>query len=267
MAIRSWASPGGFAQRFRWTTRAPRGLVLVAGLLFAPGAMACERAQEYRVAAQGADLTLVRCSSEAPRALLWFADHRGFGEAERRAAQDLSAVADVWMLDWVGSQMLPTLPSSLDTLPASTLQALHSEVERIAARPVDLLASGRASRLALRAGQSASAARAVLLFPILYADHEPGGEASYFPEVLANRMNLVILQPMSSAGFHWIDRLGRVLGGLGARVQVLPIQGVRDGFFARPDASAREREEGARLGEWIRRALASLPAPRREDAP
>jgi hypothetical protein len=236
--------------------RAALFFALVAGS--AADASACERLEEQRLALDGADLTFMRCVSNAPRALLWFADHHGFGEAELAAARTLAGNAEVWMFDIAGSLLLPALPSSLDALSPEALRAVRADVERRSGKPVDLVASGRAARLALRAGGETQDTRAVLLFPILYAGNQPGEEVGYLPEALSNHMRLAILQPMASAGFIWIDQLAQVLGAMGAKVAVLPIPGVRDGFFGRPDANAREQDEGARLGAWIARALAAL---------
>jgi hypothetical protein len=92
---------------------------------------------------------------------------------------------------------------------------------------------------------------AILVYPILYDEIVPGEPARYFPIVSKVRLRLHILQPTQSAGFFWMERLVEQLRVAGSQVSLQWVDGVRDGYFHRSDASDYEREKARQLPDRI----------------
>ncbi len=207
-------------------------------------------------------------SAAAHTVVLWFSGQYGRLEEEHRAAAQLAGLdMEVWLADWLTPYFLPQVAGSLAEVPdadlAEWLEAMH---ERHAGRPLVLVASGRATTLPLRATLAwrtrfdapAPVAGAVLLWPLLYHDPEPGEEPEYDPVVRQTRLDLAILVPMSSAGYWWREAMQAAFEAAGSRVRITVLPGLRDRFYHRGDASASEQAEGARLGEILAPHIASL---------
>ncbi|MDW8323300.1 MAG: hypothetical protein RMK60_04305 [Burkholderiales bacterium] len=207
-----------------------------------------------------------------PRAvLLWYSGQYGRIEAEQRAAADLAGLGfEVWLADWLAPYFLPPTASSLQQVPEEDLAAwLQAAVQAHPQRPVVLLASGHAALLPLRAAAAwraraqapAQPAGAVLLFPILYQDPEPGEEPEYDPVVARTRLDLVLLFPQHSAGHWWRDALQAAFAAAGSRTRGAVLPSVRDRFHHRADANADEQQAAARLGELLAAHILSLLDP------
>jgi hypothetical protein len=201
---------------------------------------------------------------------IWLTGQFGRTEAEHRAAADLAAQGvETWVADFLAPYFLPLLPSSLNQVPdrdlAEWLEAVH---QRNPGRRIVLISAGRVSSLALRAarlwqqqvtaGHAKPLVGALLMFPLLYQELEPGREPEYDPIVEQSRLNLVILQPRSSAGYWWRDRLKGMLESAGSQVRIDVLPGLRDGFYRRGDINEVESAAGARLGQILLEALQPL---------
>lgn len=210
--------------------------------------------------ASGAEVQSQRHAADGPVLVLWFTGQYGRVEEEHKAAAHLAARGvETWVTDFFAPYFLPLLPSSYPRIPDADLAAwLHSVRERNPGRRIVLLASGRGASLAFRAaeawrqrhGQAAFPGGALLLYPLLYQELQPGEEPDYDPAA-AVPLDLVILQPTSSAGFWWKDRLKDFLERAGSRVRLQLLPGLRDGFYRRGDINPREVAAASRLGEIL----------------
>ncbi len=223
----------------------------------------------------GTSVVSQRYAAGGDALVLWMTGQFGQIEAEHKAAAYLAERGiEVWITDWLAPYFLPHLPSSIGQVPEDDLSAwLEALRQHQPGRQIVLVASGHATAWPLRAvrawqqariGSGEPVAGALLMWPLLYRDLEPAQEPEYDPVVGTSRLNLLILQPQSSAGYWWRERLKAALEAGGSRVQVQVLPGLRDGFYRRADANAREQAEGARLGEILAPALHSLlkaPAP------
>ncbi|PIX96812.1 MAG: hypothetical protein CO126_08965 [Hydrogenophilales bacterium CG_4_9_14_3_um_filter_63_34] len=199
---------------------------------------------------------------------LWLTDGRS--EDEQKAAADMATRGvETWVTDFLAPYFLPVLSSSWSQIPEQDLrewlETLHT---RNPGQRIVLIASGRAATLALRAandwqarhgeGAANRLAGALLMWPLLYQELAPGQEPDYDPIVRQTHLNLVILQPKSSAGFWWRERLKNFLEGAGSRVWLNVLPGLRDGFYGRGDITPREISASARLGEMLLDGLKPL---------
>lgn len=216
-----------------------------------------------------------RYPANGPYLALWFTGQFGRVESEQKAAARLAELGvETWVTDWFAPLFLPLLPSSIAAVPDSDLADWLEAVRREHPdKHLVLLAAGHAAAWPLRAvrawrsrygnAEGSKPARepivgSLLLHPVLYKDLEPGDEPHYNPLAALTKLDTVLVQPMSSAGFWWRDRLKEVLESAGSHVQLDILPGVRDGFYRRGDATPREQAEGARLGDILFQSLQRL---------
>jgi hypothetical protein len=220
--------------------------------------------------ASGNEITSQAYPAAGDTLVLWMTGQYGRIEEEEQAAKNLAARGvETWVTDFVASYFLPQLPSSYGEVPQADLgewlAAVHA---RHPDRRIVLVAAGHAASLALRSAsawralQPESAATslrgALLLFPLLYRDLQPGQEPAYAPEAAVGGLDLVILQPKSSAGYWWRERLKAFLEQAGSRVTLEVLPGLRDGFYRRGDNNSREIEAGNRLDQIVLDGLKPL---------
>ena len=230
------------------------------------GLVQIARAEPVEVAvklASGSEIVSQRYPATGSLLAVWITGQYGRVEEEHKAATDLAAAGvETWVTDILSPYFLPLLPSSLNLVPdrdlGDWLEALRL---RNPGRRILLIAGGRAASLVLRgvhawraqyAADAAGFVRgAVLLFPLLYQELLPGQDPDYDPVVAETRMDLVILQPRSSAGYWWRDRLKQVLESAGSRVRLDVLPGLRDGFYERSDINTQEVAAGTHLGQIL----------------
>ncbi|HKJ09642.1 MAG TPA: TlpA disulfide reductase family protein [Gammaproteobacteria bacterium] len=220
-----------------------------------------------------------------PVLLVWLPSEAGVQPAESRAAMRLAqAGIEVWMVDPLAGRFLPTLPSAMDRVPAGDIQAVIAKATGTG-RKVYLIGAGRGAIPVLRGarrwqrqnGGLRGLAGTVLISPKLFVrTPDPGEAARLMPVVRATNLPIYLIQPAQSP-WHW--KLGVTVPALersGSDVFVQTLHGVRDRFYFRPDASARETALGGRLPQLVWqgvRLLATLPptvrtaAPLRQPAP
>jgi hypothetical protein len=219
--------------------------------------------------ASGAEIVSQRYPAAGNVLAVWMTGQSGRSEEEQKAAADMAARGvETWVTDLLTPYFLPLLPSSWNQVPeqdmSDWLETLHRQNP---GKHIVLIATGRVAALALRAandwrahhpGSADALAGALLMWPLLYQDLAPGQEPDYDPVVRQTRLNLVILQPMSSAGYWWRERLKGFLEAAGSRVWLTVLPGLRDGFYGRGDITPREASSEARLGEILLNALKPL---------
>jgi hypothetical protein len=238
--------------------------------LFALAGPAFAASEEVIRLSSGADVVSQRYPADGNVMAVWLTGQYGRVEEEHKAAADMAARGvETWMTDFFTPYFLPLLPSSWNQVPdqdlAEWLEKLHRGHPD---RHIVLVTTGRAASLALRAvngwrdrfsregGQPIEGA--VMLYPLLYQELAPGQEPEYDPVVKQTQLDLVILQPKSSAGFWWRDRLKGFLEGAGSRVWMTVMPGLRDGFYRRSDITEQEVAAGERLGQIVLDGLKPL---------
>jgi hypothetical protein len=218
----------------------------------------------------GVEVVCQRYPAAGRSLAIWLTGQYGRTEEEHRAAADMAAHGmETWVTDFLAPYFLPLLPSSWNQIPDQDLaEWLEAVRQRNPDRRIVLVSSGRIASLALRAvrswqerygqGRASPIDGALLMFPLLYQDLIPGQEPEYDSVVNQTRLDLVILQPKSSAGYWWRERLKGVLEGAGSHVRLNVLPGLRDGFYRRSDITEPEIAAGARLGQIMLDALKPL---------
>ncbi len=220
--------------------------------------------------ASGTEIVSKRFPATGDILAVWLTEQGGSSEEEMKAASDMAAKGvETWLTDFLSPYFLPLLPSSWGKVPVrdvdAWLEALH---QRHPGKRIVLITTGRVSALALRAANEWLARRpgdatrplagALLMWPILYGELAPGQEPDYDPVVRHTHLDLVILQPKSSAGYWWRERLKTFLVDAGSRVWLNVLPGLRDGFYRRGDTTPQELSAGARLGDMLLDGLQPL---------
>jgi hypothetical protein len=218
----------------------------------------------------GVEVVCQRYPAPGSTLAIWLTGQYGWTEEEHKAAADMAAQGvETWVADFLAPYFLPLLPSSLSQIPDRDLaEWLEAVRQRNPERRIVLVATGRFASLTLRAvrswqdryGQNHAQVvdGALLMFPLLYQELVPGQEPQYDPVVNQTQLDVVILQPKSSAGYWWRERLKSVLEGAGSRVWMNVLPGLRDGFYRRSDITAQEVLAGAHLGQIVLDALKPL---------
>ncbi len=238
--------------------------------LCAPLPAFAESGEEMIPLPSGTTVTSQRYGTAGEVVVLWMTGQYGRIEQEHEAAARLAKQGmEVWVTDWLGPYFLPQVTASIDAVPEQDL-ADWLEVMRLrhGGRPLVLLASGHAVAWPLRAAAVwrerrcedaiPTLAGAVLLWPLLYRDLQPGEEPEYDPVVGKTRLPLALLIPMSSAGYWWRERMQAAFEAAGSRVWLTVLPGLRDRFYHRDDATAEEQAAGERLADLLAPAIRKL---------
>jgi hypothetical protein len=190
-------------------------------------------------------------------------------EAELSAAADLARRGiETWFTDLYAPWFLPALPSSPGLVPGTDLADWLDAVQaRNPGREWLLVSMGRLAEPALRGLQAwqqrhreAGPGRVLLLFPMLYRNVEAGAEPDYAAVVDQTRARIAILQPKSSAGYWWRERLKARLEAAGSQVFLTVQPGLRDGYYRRGDITEFEQAAAARLAATLLDAIQPLLA-------
>ncbi len=218
--------------------------------------------------ASGSEIISQRHAAPGKFLVLWLTGQYGPGEEEEKAAATMaSRGVETWLSDVFAPYFLPWLASSWEQIPTQDMgDWLETVARRNPGKRILLIADGHGATLALRAAHEFQSrhpdvpglAGALLMWPLLYRELEPGEEPDYHPVVGQTRLNLIILQPKSSAGYWWRERLKSKLEEAGSRVWLNVLPGLRDGFYRRGDTTPGENAAGDRLGEILLDALAPL---------
>jgi len=248
-----------------WTLLCSAILVLIAGRSVA-GTL-----QQKEIRLAGDVSVSVRINpADGTRLLLWLPSEYGFVDETNELASKLAASGiEVWRADLLAAHFLPPVPSSIHKVPVTDIAAVIDRAIGDKTKMVTIVADGRGAVLALRGVKHWQQSRknhkagllkgAVLLSPNLYVETpQPGQVAQYLPIAGQTAFNTVVLQPQMSPWYWWRDRLKTKLIQQGYRSEIRVLQGVRDRFFFRPDATSVENKLAMQLPVLIEESIARL---------
>jgi hypothetical protein len=222
--------------------------------------------------ASGNEIHSQRYAAKGKPLAVFLTGEYGWSEYEYRAGEYLAGQGiEAWVADVMGAYFLPPGMSNVRKIPDADLIAwLVRAQKQSGKREIVLIATAHMAQPALRLArlwQAKYAKRAklrgaVLLFPLLYEEVEPGQEPVYDPIVSKARLDIAYLQPQASAGYWWRERLKAAMESSGSRVQLTVLPGLRDGYYRRGDATPEELAEGDKLGELLHQQIELLKGKR-----
>lgn len=247
--------------------KAPIRLLFALSFAFSAGAFAAGAEVAIKLPS-GSEVNGQRYAAKGKTLAVFLTGEFGWSEYEYQAGEYLAGQGiETWVADVMGAYFLPQGMSHVRKLPDADLIAWLERVQKQSGkREIVLIATAHMAQPALRLArlwQARHAKRAklrgaVLLFPLLYEDVEPGQEPVYDPIVQQARLDIAYLQPQSSAGYWWRERLKAALESSGSRVRLTVLPGLRDGYYRRGDATPEELAEGGKLGELLHGQIEAL---------
>jgi hypothetical protein len=216
--------------------------------------LASVRAEEVSLALpSGETLAYSRYPADGKELLLWFASERGLAAAEAQAARELAARGtEVWQFDLLAAFFLPPANSSMDGIRVEDARAIFEAAHKTGANVV-VYAVNRAAVPVLRglAGRTAEHAKVLLMHPHFYSAVDTLVGADYLSFGNLGGVDVLVLQPRRSAATPWVDDQLAALRKQGARVELLMLENVREGFWVREGATEFELTEGERLADLV----------------
>jgi len=212
----------------------------------------------------GTEVPLTVFPAQGQTLLLWLPSESGIVAADHKTAAVLAkAGIEVWLPDMHAAYFLPIVRSSMQQIPVADVAQVIAQAQQ-RGKAVYLISSGNGAALALQAvaqlGNRKSKVKGAVLFsPNLFTGTpEPGEDAKYLPVTSRTRLPIFIVQPDHSPWKWRVEELQSRLQRGGSKVRIQTLQGIRDRFYYREDASPTERAWAPRVPELILNALKSL---------
>lgn len=214
----------------------------------------------------GTEISYDVYNPDGKQIVLWLPSEAGVNAGEEVVAAGLARHGvEVWMADILTARFLPAVRSSMHEVPADDVVALVAAARK-RNKPVYLLSGGlgaspalRAAALARRSGANAAISGIVLWSPNLYEKTpEVGEDARYIDAVNDVALPIAILQAGQSPWRWRVDDLKAQLQRAGSAVDVQLLEGVRDRFHFRRDATGKEEELARKLPALIAQMLTRL---------
>ena len=207
------------------------------------------------------EINIRKFPSEGNKLFIWLPSEVGFQNIEYHFAKALQARSiELWMPELIEARFLPIAESSLTRIPANDVSTLISTAMLQTNKTVYIVTQGRGAIAALRGvnywQQQQSDTRrfggSVLLSPKLFVETpEPGVKAKLMPIVNKTNQALYIVQPEQSP---WWWKLSTTLPALqqsGSDIYIHRLEGVRDRFYFRADATQKEQQLAELLPKFI----------------
>ena len=223
----------------------------------------------------GSELLLERYSAEGEKLFIWLAPEAGLQQAERNMAIKLAENGvEVWYPDLFEANFLPVVTSSMDKIPPEQIAGMLVAASKTG-KQVYFVTSGRGVIPVLRGIRtwqtdnplSDSLRGLILMSPKFFLETpDPGQAAEIMPVVEVTNLPIFVMQPDQSPWWWKLDQTIPALEKSGSEVFVRALNGVRDRFYYRPDATSREDTLAKQLPHLLIQAseLVSTLKPKRQ---
>jgi len=198
---------------------------------------------------------------------IWQPHEKGLQNIDTQLAEQLASMGiEVWLQDLLQAYFLSNTASNMSKLNGDGFNKLIAEAYKTN-KTVIVGGSGRGIVPLLRGVRDWQLANknhrrfsgAVLLSPKFYSQTpEPGTQAELLPIIKATNAKLFILQPNKSPYFWQLKTSLDALRYSGSDVFLKPMQDIRDRFYFRPDAFAKEIKAGENLANELFTAITLL---------
>lgn len=227
------------------------------------------QAKELTIHIHDADIGIDINPANGRSIFIWQANEVGLLDIDTQTMQQLATKGiETWSLDLLESYFLPNTPNNMDKVPATAFADVLQAAAKTG-RQIIVGTSGRGAIPVLRGirqwqldhPNNTQLLGTVLLSPKFFEETpDPGQRGKLMPIVRATNQTIVLIQPDKSP---WYWKLEQSMAGLqqgGSDVYLWPLHGVRDRFYFRPDATAREQKEGQHLTSLLQTAIHLLQA-------
>lgn len=185
-----------------------------------------------------------RFAALGEKLLVWLPSEHGHRPQEEVLAAALAKRGiEVWLPDLLTAHFLSPVASSMLQIPPADVAALITDAAEATGKRIYLLSAGRGAVPLVRGVVTATRAPAgvILLFPNLYRSKpEPGATPEYIDAVSKVRVQVFVVQPGLSPFAWWLQPLSTALQRGGATVKIIKLDGIRNRYYFRPDATALE---------------------------
>ncbi|MGD8547042.1 MAG: TlpA disulfide reductase family protein [Thiohalophilus sp.] len=215
----------------------------------------------------GTEISYERYPGKTNKLFIWLPSEYGRQPAEQSIAERLSRAGhETWLVDLFEARFLPPTVSSLDRIPGSDVRSLINAA-RPQQREVYLISNSGGVRPLLRGLHAwqlehpgTTHTPSVILFSpeFYYETPDPGQEPQLLPITRQTNAPIFIFQPSNSPWRWKLDETLPALEQAGSDVFYRLLPGVRDRFYFRPDATAKEQALEQELPELIRQATLAL---------
>lgn len=201
---------------------------------------------------------------------IWFPSEAGPQTIDASIATQLANLGiEVWRVDLVDANFLPTVASSLEKIPAMQISALMTHAQQSRDKKTLFITTGRGAIPVLRGlhhwqfngGDISTLTGVVLLSPKFFVETpDPGLAGELMPIVSATNLPVFVIQPSQSP---WYWKLKTTLAALesgGSDVYVRIIKNARDRYYFRPDATDSEKKLTTQLALLLKQAATMLDA-------
>jgi thiol-disulfide isomerase/thioredoxin len=223
----------------------------------------------------GSELLVSHYQAAGSKLFIWLAPEAGLLQAERDTAEKLAELGvEVWYPDLFEANFLPVVASSMDQIPAEQIAGLLAKAAATG-KQVYFVTSGRGAIPALRGIRqwqmdnpaSDNLRGLILMSPKFFLETpDPGQAAEIMPVVDVTNLPVFVMQPDQSPWWWKLDQTIPALEKSGSEVFVRALNGVRDRFYYRPDATSREDAMAEQLPRLLMQAaeLVSYLEPKRQ---
>jgi thiol-disulfide isomerase/thioredoxin len=223
----------------------------------------------------GSELLVSHYQAAGSKLFIWLAPEAGLQQAERDTAEKLAELGvEVWYPDLFEANFLPVVASSMDQIPAEQIAGLLAKAAATG-KQVYFVTSGRGAIPALRGIRqwqmdnlaSDDLRGLILMSPKFFLETpDPGRAAEIMPVVDVTNLPVFVMQPDQSPWWWKLDQNIPALEKSGSEVFVRALNGVRDRFYYRPDATSREDAMAEQLPRLLMQAaeLVSYLEPKRQ---
>lgn len=212
-----------------------------------------------------ADFTVATAKGDT--LLLIMPSEYGIQQADKQLLQRLPAAGiEVWLSNILEAYFLENSASNLERIPSRDVQQLLKNIHRKTKKNIILLSAGRGAIPILRALASwpdktspTYISGLILMHPKLFkTTPEPGSIAKLMPSVGKTNQLIYLIQPMLSP-FWWNRNISmQGLQESGSDVFLRPLKDIRNRFYFREDASAKELRLKSKYPKLIYKAITQI---------
>ena len=205
------------------------------------------------------DMAVEVLASESSELLIWIISETGINQEQIAVSKAIQAQGvEVWMIDVLSALFLPQIGTSFTQIPSHEIESIASHI-RTEKRDIYLFAENNSVVFALqllsRLQQQKHLKNKVKGIVILGGEFfietaDVGQKPEWHPIVKQTQSSVFILQPEKSPWFWSLEETIQAFP-VGSQIGKMTLQGLRNRFYYRPDATVTELNAIEFVDDWI----------------